>query len=201
MRFVVGCALCLLVVSGMVSATSFEETVSQRQSIRTFTTDNVTQPQLLSILWAAYGYAETERVLPKVGSEYSLEVFAVNSTACYLYNPEANSLSLYDSTINKETIRPHDSGWPSNAAVVLVIVWNQTKMNNQYFASIEGGFLTQNVHLAAITQNLGTCCVGSINSEGLRTDLKLPTTEIPILVMPLGGLHPRTPRVLLITVR
>jgi nitroreductase len=188
LTFVVGCVLCLLVVNGVVSATSFEETVSQRQSVRSFTAADVTYPQLLSVLRAAYGYADTGRVLPRVGSDYSLAVFAVNSTACYLYNPEANSVSLHDSSVNKETIRPHVSGWPSDASVVLVVVWNQTRMNNQYFASIEAGCLTQNVYLAAITQNLGTCCVGSISAEALRNDLKLPATETPILVMPLGCL-------------
>ncbi len=197
LRFVIACALCLLIVDGMVSATSLEETMSQRKSVRSFTSNDVTFQQLLTVLWAAYGYAGAERVVPRVGSDYSLAVFAVNNSACYLYNPESNLLSLYDSTVNKETVRPHDSGWPSDASVVLVIVWNQTQMDNQYFASIEAGCLTQNVHLAAITQNLGTCCVGSINSAGLRSDLKLPTTMIPIMVMPLGyptsAFHSATP--------
>jgi nitroreductase len=188
LKFVAGCVLCLFVISGVASATSFEETVSQRKSVRSFTTADVTYPQLLGVLRAAYGYADIGRVLPKVGSDYSLAVFAVNSTACYLYNPETDSVSLHDSSVNKETIRPHVSGWPSDAGVVLVIVWNQTRMNNQYFASIEAGCLTQNVYLAAITQDLGTCCVGSISAEALRNDLKLPVAEIPILVMPLGCL-------------
>jgi nitroreductase len=186
LRFVIVCVLCLLFAGGPVLATAFEETVSQRSSVRSYTAETVTSQQLMSVLCAAYGYTGAERVLPRVGADYSLAVFVVNSTACYLYNPEANSLSLHDSTVNKETIRSHDSGWPSNANAVLVIVWNQTRMDNQYFASVEAGCLVQNVYLAAIAQNLGTCCVGGINSEGLRNDLKLPTTMIPILVMPLG---------------
>jgi nitroreductase len=183
LRFAFICALCLLLACGTVWATSFEETVSKRKSYRSFTTADITSEQLMSVLLAAYGYAGAERVLPRVGSDYSLAVFVVNNTACYLYNPEANLLPLYDSSVNKETIRPH---YNSDASAVMVIVWNQTRMNNQYFASIEAGCLTQNVYLAAVTQNLGTCCVGSISSEGLRNDLKLPTSLVPILVMPLG---------------
>ncbi len=93
--------------------------------------------------------------------------------------------------MNKETIRPYDSDWPSNANVVLIIVWDQTRMNNEYFASAEAGCLVQNVHLAAITENLGTTCVGIISSSGLRSELGLPSTMIPILVMPLG--YPTSP--------
>jgi nitroreductase len=186
LRFVLVCVLCLLFTNNSVLATSFEETVSQRQSVRSYTIANITSEQLMSILSAAYGYADAERVLPRIGAEYSLAIYVVNNTACYLYNPEANSFSLYNSSVNKETIRPH-VGWVSDASAVLVIVWNQTRMSNQYFASIEAGCLTQNVYLAAITRNLGTCCVGGMNLWGLSVDLNLPwNTLTPILVMPLG---------------
>lgn len=186
LRFVLVCALCLLFTSGSVWAASFEETVSQRQSVRSYTSTDITSEQLMSVLSAAYGYAGAERVLPKIGSEYSLAIYVVNNTACYLYNPEANSLSLYNSSVNKETIRPN-VGWVSDASAVLVIVWNQTRMSNQYFASIEAGCLTQNVYLAAIAQHLGTCCVGGMNLWGVSVDLNLPwSTLTPILVMPLG---------------
>ena len=185
------CAICLLVVIGIVAAPPFEETVSQRYSVRSYTTDPISSQQLLSVLWAAYGYTGGSRVLPQIGSDYSLIIFVVNATGSFRYNPETNSLAVYNTAVNKETIRSDDSNWPSDANVVLVIVWDQTKMSNQYFASVEAGCVVQNVHLAAISQNLGTCCVGTINSDGLRNDLGLPSTMIPILVMPLG--YPTSP--------
>jgi SagB-type dehydrogenase family enzyme len=115
-----------------------------------------------------------------------LIIFAVNETGSYRYIPENNSLIVHDLSVNKETIRPHDQGWPSNASVVLIVAWNQTKMNNGYYASAEAGCLVQSVYLAAASLGLGTCCVGGISSQGLRSDLKLPSTMIPLLVMPLG---------------
>jgi SagB-type dehydrogenase family enzyme len=142
-------------------------------------------------LWSAYGHFNDRRNVPQIGYDYSLIIFAVNETGSYRYIPENNSLVVHDLTVNKETIRPHDSGWPSNASVVLVVVWNETKMGNGYFASAEAGCLVQNVYLAAASLNLGTCCVGSVNSAELRNDLKLPSTMIPLLVMPLG--YPTNP--------
>lgn len=183
--------LILLIGFRVVAATPLEITTSQRYSVRSFTAQTVSSQQLLSVLWAAYGYTGSNRVLQKIGDDYSLAIFPVNASGSYRYRPETNSLEVHNTLVNKETIRPHDSDWPSDANVVLVIVWDQTKMNNQYFASAEAGCLVQNVYLIAVSQNLGTCCVGTIDSGGLRSDLGLPSTMIPILVMPLG--YPTSP--------
>lgn len=172
-------------------AIPFEVTVSQRYSVRAFDAQLVSSTQLLTILQASYGYVGSSRVLPKIGNEYSLVIYAVNASGSYRYEPETNSLAEHSLAVNKETIRPYDSDWPSNANVVLIIVWDQTRMSNEYFASAEAGCLVQNVHLAAITENLGTTCVGLISSSGLRSELELPSTMIPILVMPLG--YPTSP--------
>jgi len=153
--------------------------------------ENISSQQLLWVLWAAYGYANGHRSLVQIGYDYSLIIFPVNETGSYQYVPESNSLVVHDLSVNKETIRPNDQGWPSDASVVLVVVWNQTKMSNGYFASAEAGCLVQNVYLAAASLDLGTCCVGGVNSGGLRNDLELLSTLIPLLVMPLG--YPATP--------
>lgn len=170
---------------------SLEETISRRQSTRSYTSENISSQQLLEVLNAAYGYINNHRSVPRIGDDYSLIIFPVNRTGSYRYIPENNSVIIHDLTVNKETLRPHDQNWPSDASFVLVVAWNQTSMSNPYFASAEAGCLVQNVYLAAASLNLGTCCVGAINSEGLRNDLKLPYTIIPLLVMPLG--YPTNP--------
>ena len=184
-------ALILLFQFGLTMAIPFEVTVSNRYSVRTFDPQTVSSAQLLTVLQSCYGYVGSSRVLPKIGNEYSLVIYAVNASGSFRYEPETNSLAEHDLAVNKETIRPHDSGWPSDANVVLIIVWDQTRMSNEYFASAEAGCLVQNVHLAAITENLGTTCVGLISSSGLRSELGLPSTMTPILVMPLG--YPTSP--------
>jgi predicted secreted protein with PEFG-CTERM motif len=170
---------------------SFEQIVSRRLSVRSFTSEDISSQQLLDVLWAAYGYSNGIRSVPQIGYDYSLVIFPVNETGSYRYIPRNNSLVVHNPNVNKETIRPHDSNWPSDAPFVLVVVWNETKMGNQYFASAETGCLVQNVYLGAASLDLGTCCVGLINSGGLRDDLTLPGTLTPLLVMPLG--HPASP--------
>jgi len=186
----------LLILLPMLStsyATFFplEQTIGRRQSIRSYTNENVTSQQLIEVLKAAYGLWNGHRTIPQIGYEYGLTIFAVNSTASYRYIPETNTIAMHDASVNKETIRPYDSNWPSDASVVILVVWNKTKTTNQYFASTEAGLVVQNLYLAALSLDLGTCCVGSIDSEGLRNALKLTEDLIPLIVMPLG--YPTTP--------
>jgi len=168
---------------------SLEETISRRLSTRDYTSENISSQQLLEVLCAAYGHNNSYRSIPEIGYNYPLIIFPVNETGSYQYIPENNSLVVYDLTVNKETIHndfPSYNSWVTSANVILVIVWNQSEASNQYFASAEAGCLVQNVYLAAASLDLGTCCVGGIDSSGLSSHLKLPSSLIPLLVMPLG---------------
>jgi nitroreductase len=180
-------AFLLLFAIGLTAATPLEITISQRYSARSYTDQLVTSQQLQALLRASYGYSGSVRVLPKIGEAYSLTVFSVNSSGSYIYMPETNSVAIWDASVTKETIRPRlTQDWENNATVIVVIVWNQTKMNNQYFAYAEAGCLVQNFYLAAADLALGTCCAQTFDSEGLRSDLKLPNTMVPLLIMPTG---------------
>jgi len=181
--------LTFLLIVNQVSSLPLEEVVSRRQSIRSYTSENISRQELLEVLWAAYGYTNQRRNLPKLGTAYSLEIFTVNETGSYQYDPINNLLVVHNLTLNKETIRPYVPNWPSDASEVLVVSWNQTKMSNQNLAAAEAGCLAQNVYLAAVSLELGTCFVGSIDSGGLRDALGLPSTLTPLSVMPLG--YPR----------
>jgi len=185
-------AFCLLPPIASAAFSPIEQTMSSRQSIRNFTNDSISSQQLLEVLKNSYGTWGNHRSVPRIGNNYSLTIYPVNDTGSYRYIPESNSLIVHDLSVNKTTIA-HDfiQPYPPTSNVILVIVWNQTKMNNQYFASAEAGCLVQNVYLAAVSLDLGTTCVSLIDSQGLRTDLNLPITIIPILGMPLG--YPTSP--------
>jgi len=184
-------SLCLSLCVVPVFSFSLEETVSRRKSIRDYTSENVSNQQLLDVLWAAYGYTNYRRNIPRVGYDYGLIVFSVNETGCYRYIPESNAIVAHDLTVNKESLRPYNTGFPSDANEVLVIVWNETRLDNQYFVSAEAGCLVQNVHLATLYLGLGTCCVGSINAGGIRNVLHLPANLTPLLVLPIS--YPKNP--------
>ncbi len=184
---VVSCLVCLLVGAGTVGASPLEVSVSQRYSDRDFTSAVISEQQLLSVLQAAYGNFGSGRVVPQVGSNYSLDIFVVNASDSYLYDPEANSISMFSAAANLAKISPDLlQSWQSTANVVLVLVWDQTKTSNPYVVSVEAGCVAQNVYLAVIGQGLGTTFAGTINSSGLQSDLGLVSSMVPIAVMPIG---------------
>ena len=160
--------VCCLLVTTQAFSLPLEETASRRQSMRSYNSENVSRQNFLDVLHAAYGYTNEQRTTPMIGSDYSLILFTLNATGSYKYVPESNTIVVHDLSVNKETIRPHNSGWPSDAKEVILIVWDKTKTDNQYFAAAESGCVAQNIHLAAVSYDLGTCVVGSINSEGIR---------------------------------
>jgi SagB-type dehydrogenase family enzyme len=173
---------------GSASGLSLEETMSRRMSSRSFTSQDVPNQQLLDVLWAAYGSVGNLRTVPEIGSGYPLIILSVNSTGSYKYDPENNVLSVNDLTIKKETISNDflSNTWVNDASAILIVMWDHSVSNNQYFASAQAGCLVQNVYLAAASLNLGTCCVDTINFEALQTHLKLSGSMTPLLIMPLS---------------
>lgn len=190
-KFVI-CAVVLWVFLSLLVAQSFalslEQVVSRRQSIRSYTSENVSSQEILDVLCAAYGYTNERKNVPQIGYDYSLLLFSVNGTGSYRYIPESNSLAVHDLSVNKDALIPHygRNNWAVGASEVLVIVWDESRMNNHYFASAETGCLIQNVHLAAVSLDLGTCVVAGMDSEVLRNILTLNSTLHPLYVMPLG---------------
>ena len=178
---------CLLLSTASSPPIPIEQAMSMRASIRNYTGADISQQHLLDALKAAYGYWGDHRSIPLVSSNYCLSIFVVNSTGSYLYNPGTNTVSVYNLSVDKDQISPKiTQGYASSASVVLIIVWNQTKQSNVYFASLEAGFLVQNVYLAVLPFGLGTVCVTTIDSSGLVTDLNLSPEMTPLLAMPIG---------------
>jgi hypothetical protein len=120
--------LCLMLPTPSFASCLLEQTISRRQSIRDYTNENVSTPQLLEVLQVAYGFSNGNRNTPRIGQSYSLIIFSVNATASYRYVPETNMIILHDESVNKKTIRSHVTYFPCDASVVLIIVWNKTKM-------------------------------------------------------------------------
>lgn len=185
--------LAALLISSLLIPNAFgalipiEQTISARSSIRSWTSSNIPSTQLLEVLRSAYGYYGDHRSIPHIGNEYSLDLFVANATGTYRYIPEQNVLATHDPSVNKETLRSRfNQGYPADANAVIIVVWNRTRMDNQYFASAQAGLIAQNLYLAAVSLDLGTVCVGLINSDGLRDDLKLSSAMTPLLIMPIG---------------
>ena len=73
-----------------------EETIMQRMSMRSFTDDSVTDEELSTVLWSAYGKRDDgELTVPKFNGNHASVIYVLKEDAVYTYDPDSHSLVFY----------------------------------------------------------------------------------------------------------
>lgn len=157
-----------------------EESIFRRCSIRIFSEKSISNEELSTILWAAYGYInEQKRTIHGINDVYAARIYVLKEDAIYIYEPSSHSLILY-----KEG--DYRNVGQYNAPIQLLIVWDKSK-SNEYYASAEIGEIGQNIYLVANALDLGT-----VTTTGYTlSEVGLPPNEKPMIIMPLG--YPKYP--------
>jgi SagB-type dehydrogenase family enzyme len=153
-------------------------------SVRGFTGEQVTDEELSTILWAAYGYTDNgKRGIFNPDEIYSTVIYVIRSDATYKYVPEDHSLSLFK-TGNYLYIGQYDA-----APIKFGLVWDKSITTDELFGMSEIGMIGQNIYFDANALDLGTVTTGYGVEE--LNQLGLPSNEKPEIIMPLG--HPSPP--------
>ena len=79
------------------------QALNERQSIRTFTKDNLTQQQLSDLLWAGWGINrpdEKKRTAPSSRNVQEIDVYVTLPGGLYLYIAESNKLNRLTTKIS-----------------------------------------------------------------------------------------------------
>ena len=159
-----------------------EESICRRMSIRGFTSTQVTDEELSTILWAAYGFTDDgNRGIYNPDEIYSTIIYVIRSDATYIYVPEDHSLSLFK-TGNYLYIGQFDA-----APIKFGLVWNKSITSDELFGISEIGMIGQNIYFDANALDLGTVTTG-YGVEELSQVLGLPSNQKSEIIMPLG--HP-----------
>ena len=158
-----------------------EQSICRRVSYRTYTTQAVTDDELSTILWAAYGYLDNgNRTIYHPSHSYSTVIYVIRSDATYKYIPENHTLSLWK-TGNYLYI-----GQNTGAPIKFGLVWDQNIIPHEKDAMAEIGMTAQNVYFDANALDLATITTGTSVND--LYDLGLPSNEKPEIIMHLG--HP-----------
>lgn len=184
---------------------SLEESIARRRSIRHFSSEPVTLPQLSQILWAAQGITDTSmayRAVPSAGATYPLEIMvACGQTAIdeidagiYHYNMDSHSLTLHHKgDVGLELARAalnQDFIYEAPADIIICAVYSRTLMRygerGKRYVYIEVGHAGQNIYLQATALGLATVAIGAFNDEHVREILRLDKQYKPLYIMPLG---------------
>lgn len=157
-----------------------EESICRRMSVRAFTAEEVTDEELSTILWAAYGYTENDsRTVYNPDETYSTIIYVIRSDATYKYDPVNHSLSLFKNG-NYLHLGQYDS------PIKFGLVWDMDIQSDEMRGMADVGMIGQNIYFDANALDLGTVTTGMYVED--LYELGIPSNEKPAVIMPLG--HP-----------
>jgi len=191
------------------SKTSVEKALLERRSVRDFTNEPLTLPEISQILWAAQGITSSGglRTAPSAGALYPLELYVavgnVNNlqSGIYKYIPQSHELlrivkgdrrtELCKAALGQSAIKD------APAIIVLSAVYERT--TGKYgergirYVHIEIGHAAQNVYLQAVSLNLGTVVIGAFDDDRVKKVMNMEDKERPLYLMPVGKTFGKAP--------
>ena len=160
-----------------------EQSVCRRMSFRSYTSTPVTDEELSTVLWAAYGVTARGRSVYSPNGTYSTTMYVIRSDATYIYKPANQSLLLW------KTGNYLNLGQITNAPIKIGLVWNSSIAADEKAGMAEIGAIGQGIYFDANALNLGALTTGSAVDD--LEQLGLPPNEVPEIIMHLG--HQTTP--------
>ncbi|MGZ5502768.1 MAG: SagB/ThcOx family dehydrogenase [Halobacteriota archaeon] len=175
---------------------SLEETFQQRRSVREYTDADISLSELSQLVWAAQGITSTQgfRTVPSAGALYPLEVYVVNVTGVYHYNPLNHTLGkirsadvqehLTKAALNQDAVR--------QAPLKLVIMGVNERAATKYgeraerYVHLEAGHAAQNVLLECTSLGLGAVPIGAFDDSMVREVLETSPDQQPLYIIPIG---------------
>jgi nitroreductase len=138
------------------------EALSKRATARAFDSQDLSTQQLSNVLWAAFGVnrPDGKRTAPSAMDHQETDVYVLLKQGAYVYDAKANRLA----PVLAEDIRAlgGKQDFVKDAPLTLVFIADLAKMGNgnvaekESMASIDVGFIAQNVYLYCASEGLAT---------------------------------------------
>jgi SagB-type dehydrogenase family enzyme len=177
-----------------------EHALQHRRSVRSFTSESLSQAQLGQVLWAAQGVTSSwgGRAAPSAGATYPMELYVVAgrveglAPGVYHYFPSEHSLRVHRPADVRTDLAGAALGQScvSAAAFTLVLAADYGRTTARYgergrrYVHMEAGHVGQNVHLQCEALELGTVMVGAFRDDDVRKVVGI--AEEPLYLMPVG---------------
>ncbi|MGZ4907556.1 MAG: SagB/ThcOx family dehydrogenase [Halobacteriota archaeon] len=181
------------VVQGNVSV---EEALQNRRSVREYTDADISLGELSQLLWAAQGVTNAQgfRTAPSAGALYPLDVYAINASGVYHYNPQNHSVGRITSMDVRESLTKaaQNQSAVRQAPLTLVITGAYERTAVKYgdraerYVHLEAGHATQNVLLECTALGLGAVPIGAFDDALVQAALGIPREYQPLYVIPVG---------------
>lgn len=184
------------------------ETISRRQSIRSFTNKTLSAEDLSQLLWAAQGitrklHGHDFRTAPSAGALYPVETYlSLFNTqgiepGIYHYAAENHELEqLKAGDFRRETARAaldQDMAYAANAVFIWTAVFARSKWKYKQrayrYVYLDAGHIAGHLSLAAVSLGLGSCQIAALYDDEVNTLLGIDGEDESVLYMSVIG-HP-----------
>jgi SagB-type dehydrogenase family enzyme len=183
---------------------SVEAALRERKSIRDYKEGPVDLKEISQLLWAVQGISRPGgyRTCPSAGALYPLEILAIAGkvdglpAGIYRYDCANHELRIE----GEGDVRPNlaraalGQSMISAAPVTVSISGIFERTRRKYgergirYVFMEAGHAAQNIHLQAVSLDLGTVVIGAFRDDQVKSVLGLQPDESPLLLMPVGKL-------------
>ncbi len=176
----------------MENSVTLMEALKNRQTNRSFATQELGWQQLSDVLWAAAGVNRPDngkRTAPTARNAQEIEIYAFTSAGVFLYDAPNHQLKRITEGDCRSGL--YNGGNFEKAPLILVYVGNFDKMEGfneearNFYSATDVGFVSQNVYLYCATQNLSTVICGSFNREHAGKVLNIKNGKL-LLAQPVG---------------
>ncbi len=177
-------------------AMALEAAIAERRSVRTFTSEPLTEEHIGQLLWAAQGITDPQgyRAAPSAGALYPLELYVVLPEGLYHYQPDGHRLAqlttedlrsaVWEAGLRQDALR--------EAPAVFLFTGVYARTAGRYgdraqrYIHMEVGHAAQNMLLQAVALGLESVPIGAMEDEQLQSALDLPDDHAPLYLLPVG---------------
>jgi len=174
--------------------TTVMKALSERHSVRDFSSKELSLQDLSDLLWAANGInrSDGKRTAPSAMNKQDVDIYVIMKSGAYLYDAKNQALK----PVVSKDLRGDVAGgqdFVKAAPVSLVLVSDisrfgsmASKEMNTIMGAVDVGTVCQNINLFCAATGLITVPRASMEKEALKQSLKLTDNQILIMNNPVG---------------
>ncbi len=188
-------------------AMSLDQTLKSRKSIRDFLPKSISKGQLGYLLWSSTGIQRVEegyefRTAPSAGALYPIETYIVANdvkdleSGIYHYSIQKHQLEQIrlGGFGRQVTAAALGQGMCATASVVFIwsamferCKWKYSQRAYRYIY-LDAGHIAENLALAAVSLNLGTCEIGALFDDQINAIIGIDGIEESTICMAVAGI-------------
>jgi SagB-type dehydrogenase family enzyme len=189
-----------------VEQMSLDEVLKQRKSIREFRYEPISKDQVSYLLWASTGIQRVEhgyefRTAPSAGALYPIDTYLIINNAAgieqgvYYYSVKAHCLEQLKKGDTRFEITRAALDQQMCATAAVVFVWSAVFERCKWkygqrayrYIYLDAGHIAENLALAAVSLNLGSCEIGALYDEQVNSILGIDGKEESVICMAVVG--------------